>query len=552
MVVGVAVEEEVGATEREKAPGSGVRGGTPRNGGDKAATPRHTVSTHRHTHTSQRPTYFASASYHLSPASKNKEALEVDAADTRSLTPPFSESSRPPRPELLARDKPTSALENPETPMIASSTTASRAAAPATKSPAALAALLAARSRSRAAVAAQARSRAPAAAAAARVRAQAQAQATYRPPSTSTGGTELDWVASRSHLVPDTLLFSTVGGGKPEAATVSAAVLNAALASAAITTEARPWSQAVSAAVAYDRCASLKGDAKLACQLDKAFANVAALAADGVSGRVAVELDPRLARDKTALLAKAKALLALFDEARVPRDKLILRVPATWQGLQACKDLEQQGVATQAYLIFSLVQAAAATQAGVSVVSPNIGRTRDFFNKFPGVIRDPHGPREDVGGGSATADPGVALARRVYKYAKKFGGSSPPRVMASGLRSRADVLSLAGCDYLVVPARVLAQLSEAATAAGYNDGLTAASGAVDDDELPGGADERPLTPALAAGDDDIEQLPALDEASFEDGLGMAGKALLDQGLSGMAYEMDRLVATMKEMVAGTE
>jgi transaldolase len=388
------------------------------------------------------------------------------------------------------------------------------------------------------------------------VRANATNTATYRPPSSATAATELDWCARRSHLVPDTLLFSTAGGGKPEAATVSAAVLNAALASATLTSAAKPWAQAVAAAVAWDRCAKLSGGARLSCQLNKAFANVGALAADGVEGRVAVELDPRLADDARALVEKAQALLALFDEANVPRSKLILRVPATWAGIQACGQLESQGVATQAYLVFSLVQAAAATQAGVSVISPNVGRTRDFYNRFPNVVRDPHGPREDAGGGSATSDPGVALARRVYKYAKKFGKKgAEPKVMAAGLRSRADVLALAGCDFLVVPARVLGQLAEAATVSGYNDGLSGAAagaGDNDDDELAGGSENRPLTPALAAADAEIEQLPKLDAEAFEDGLGMAGKALLEQGLSGMAFEMERLELTLKEMVAGTE
>jgi transaldolase len=380
----------------------------------------------------------------------------------------------------------------------------------------------------------------------------------YRPPSSATAATELDWVARRSHLVPDTLLFSTgiAGGGKPEAATVSAAVLNAALASATLTSAAKPWAQAVAAAAAYDRCASLPAGSaeRLACVLDKAYANVAALAAEGVEGRVAVELDPRLADNAPALLGRARALLALLDESRVPRSKLILRVPATWAGIQACSALEAEGVATQAYLVFSQVQAAAATQAGVSVISPNVGRTRDFYNKFPGIVRDPHGPREDAGGGSATADPGVALARRVYKYAKKFGGQGgkpAPLVMAAGLRSRADVMSLAGCDFLVVPARVLGQLAEAPTFSGYNDGLSAGGGGDgSDDEL--GGDDRPLTPALAAADDEIVALPRLDAGSFADGLGMAGRALLEQGLSGMAFEIERLEATLGEMVAGTE
>lgn len=381
----------------------------------------------------------------------------------------------------------------------------------------------------------------------------------YRPPSSATGATELDYVAARSHVVPDTLLFSTgEGGGRPEAATVSAAVLNAALASATLTSAARPWAQAVAAGVAYDRCLGLSDPAaRAACQLDKVLANVAALAAEGVAGRVAVELDPRLSGDSAALVARADALLALLDEARVPRAKLVLRVPATWAGLQACRALEARGVATQAYLVFSLVQAAAATQAGVSVISPNVGRTRDFYLKFPNAVKDAAGPREDAGGASlfSAADPGVALARRVYTYAKKFGGAeagfpAPPLVMASGLRSRADVLAVAGCDFVVVPAGVLAQLEAASTVSGYNDGLSAAGGPGDDERLPGGASLRPLTPELAAADEAVEELPPLTEAAFEDGLGMAGGALLSAGLSGMCYEADRLARTLRDMVAG--
>jgi transaldolase len=86
--------------------------------------------------------------------------------------------------------------------------------------------------------------------------------------------------------------------------------------------------------MAYDRCAGLSGAAKLRCQLDKATANVGALLAAQVEGRVATELDPRLAHDQAGLVAAAKALLALYEEMGVKRDKLIWRLPATWAGIQ--------------------------------------------------------------------------------------------------------------------------------------------------------------------------------------------------------------------------
>jgi transaldolase len=82
--------------------------------------------------------------------------------------------------------------------------------------------------------------------------------------------------------------------------------------------------------------------------------------------------------------------MALYQENGVPASKLIFRVPATWAGIQAAAELEREGTATQVFHIYSLVQGIAAAQAGVSVIQPNVGRTRDWYNKHPGVIRDPH------------------------------------------------------------------------------------------------------------------------------------------------------------------
>lgn len=173
----------------------------------------------------------------------------------------------------------------------------------------------------------------------------------------------------------------------------------------------------------YDKClAASHPSQKLACQMDKALCNVGAMLANDVSGKVCTEIDPRLADDKGThtshffpvfygltiitssvkrilmlwcslsadeMVAKAHTLLGMYDEMKVGKGRLIFRLPATWQGIQAAGQLESEGVATQVFLVYSLVQGVAAAQAGVSVVQPNAGRVRDWFTKHPNYPRDP-------------------------------------------------------------------------------------------------------------------------------------------------------------------
>lgn len=302
----------------------------------------------------------------------------------------------------------------------------------------------------------------------------------------------------------------------------------------------KPYENAVQSALAYDRCSGLRGGARLECVLDKALANVGALLAGQVEGRVATELDPRLANDSGALVSKAQALVGLYEEMGVPRSKLIFRVPATWAGIQAAQQLEGKGIATQVFMVYSLVQGVAAMQAGASVLQPNVGRVRDWFAKHPGVIRDPKGPREDSGFGSST-DPGLELVRALYAYGRKYHPST--RIMASGIRTREDALALSGCDYLVLGARVMAQLAAQATDQGYNDGLSAVGGS------SGLAAQ--LTPALAKATE-LPKMGPVDQSSFKSGLGLVGGELLAAGLAGARGDVEGLVAELKGMATGMD
>ncbi|KAI8471274.1 MAG: hypothetical protein J3K34DRAFT_458401 [Monoraphidium minutum] len=366
------------------------------------------------------------------------------------------------------------------------------------------------------------------------------APAVYTPPSQRIGANELQALSRLSNVVPDTLLLETPV--QPKAATVSAQVLKGVLASGQL--GLKPFMNAIENSRNYEKCLALKGADRASCQLDKALANVGSMLAQQVEGRVATELDPRLADDKDALVAKAKALSALYAEMGVAPAKLIFRLPATWAGIQAAAALEKEGVATQVFHIYSLVQGIAAAQAGVSVIQPNVGRTRDWYNKHPGVIRDPNGPREDSGF-SSRVDPGVQLVRRLYGYAKARHPKS--QIMASGIRSKADALALAGCDYLVLSARVMAELEGSPTLQGYNSGFKATASVEDDEGVT-----RQLAPDAMTGDDEVAPLGAVTEAAFNEGLGLAGKELLEQGVAGMVRDTQAVLPYFEQMAVSAE
>ena len=292
--------------------------------------------------------------------------------------------------------------------------------------------------------------------------------------------------------------------------------------------------------VAIER--ALSDPAAKSNRIDTALANVGALFAKRVSGAVSTEVDPRVARDADAIVARAKALLALYEERGVKGDKVLIRIPATWEGIEAAKRLEAEGKKTHVILVSSFAQAAAAAQAGVSVVQPNIGALADWYRSHPNFPRNPKGPREDSGFSDADYNPGIELAKRIWLYNKKYFPAT--KTMVSGIRSRDDALALAGVDFLVAGPKVLEALREMPTRVGYNDGLSAASAPADD--------VVPLTAeAAAAATFDDAETATLTKQLFEEGLGTVGRDLLEQGLKKLCADVDRL-SSFDSMVQGHE
>lgn len=167
-----------------------------------------------------------------------------------------------------------------------------------------------------------------------------------------------------------------------------------------------------------------------------------------VPGRVSTEVDARLSFDAEGTIAKAQRIMAWYDDAGVPRERVLIKIAATWEGIRAAERLEREGIHTNLTLLFSFAQAVACADAGVTLVSPFVGRILDWHRKKED--RD-FAPEED---------PGVQSVRRIYAYFKKFG--YPTEVMGASFRSVGQVLALAGCDLLTISPDLLELLRQSA------------------------------------------------------------------------------------------
>lgn len=171
-----------------------------------------------------------------------------------------------------------------------------------------------------------------------------------------------------------------------------------------------------------------------------------------VPGRVSTEVDARLSFDTAATIARAQRLIALYEDAGIARERVLIKIAATWEGIQAARALEQQGIHCNLTLLFSFCQAVACGEAGVQLISPFVGRIYDWYKKQAGAAWD-----EAAQAGAN--DPGVKSVTQIYNYYKKFG--IPTEVMGASFRNVGQITALAGCDLLTISPELLAQLQAA-------------------------------------------------------------------------------------------
>jgi len=164
-----------------------------------------------------------------------------------------------------------------------------------------------------------------------------------------------------------------------------------------------------------------------------------------VPGRVSTEVDARLSFDTEANLIKARQIIGMYEKAGIPRERILIKIASTWEGIKAAEVLQKEGINCNLTLLFSLAQAAACAEGGIKLISPFVGRILDWHKKSTG---------KDY---PATEDPGVVSVTQIYNYYKHFGYKT--EVMGASFRNKGEITELCGCDLLTISPGLLGELA---------------------------------------------------------------------------------------------
>lgn len=236
-----------------------------------------------------------------------------------------------------------------------------------------------------------------------------------------------------------------------------------------------------------------------------------------IPGRVSTEVDARLSYNIDATVAKGRELIAQYEAAGVSKNRVLIKIAATWEGIKAAEILETEGIHCNLTLLFGLHQAVACAEAGITLISPFVGRILDWYKKDSG--RDSYAPAED---------PGVLSVTEVYNYYKKFGYKT--EVMGASFRNIGEITELAGCDLLTIAPSLLSELQQST-----------------EGDLP-----RKLDPQAAAGKaiDKINVNKALfDKMHAENRM---AKEKLAEGIDGFAKALETLEKLLADRLAVLE
>ncbi|HXX68735.1 MAG TPA: transaldolase [Polyangiaceae bacterium] len=280
----------------------------------------------------------------------------------------------------------------------------------------------------------------------------------------------LDQLSQMTVIVADTGDINAIKKFKPRDATTNPSLIMAAAQMSeysSIVGEALEWAK---------KQGTADGRTVLSRAIDRLSVQFGLHVLDIVEGRVSTEVDARLSFDTKATIDKARLLIGQYEAAGRPRDRILIKIASTWEGIRAAEVLEREEIHCNLTLLFGLHQAIACAEAGVTLVSPFVGRILDWYKKATGK------PSYD-----APEDPGVQSVTRIYNYFKRFGYKT--EVMGASFRNLGEITELAGCDLLTIAPNFLQEL------AGNQEALS-----------------RKLDPEKAR-DLPIERLP-MDEATF--------------------------------------
>ena len=250
----------------------------------------------------------------------------------------------------------------------------------------------------------------------------------------------LDQLRTYTVVVADTGDIEAIGKFRPQDSTTNPSLITAAA--------QLPQYQPIVDGVLLDARKELGAGATDAAVANLAFQRLAIAFGKKilaiVPGRVSTEVDARLSYDTAATIAQARSIIKQYDAEGIGRNRILIKIASTWEGIRAAEVLERDGIHCNLTLLFGLHQAVAAAEAGVTLVSPFVGRILDWYKKDTG--KDYHGAN----------DPGVKSVTAIYNYYKKFGVKT--QIMGASFRNIGEITELAGCDLLTISPQLLAEL----------------------------------------------------------------------------------------------
>ncbi len=248
----------------------------------------------------------------------------------------------------------------------------------------------------------------------------------------------LDSLKTMTTVVADTGDIQAIKQYTPTDATTNPSLIYAA-------SQMEEYAYLVEEALSYGRKAGDTIEEKLTKTIDKLFVNFGVEILKIVPRYVSTEVDARLSYDAEKTIQKARELIQLYGDAGIERDRILIKIASTWEGIQAAKVLEKEGIRTNMTLLFGFCQAVACAQAHVFLISPFVGRILDWSKA-----------KEQRDGYPVDEDPGVVSVRRIYAFYKKY--SYTTKVMGASFRNAEEIKALAGCDLLTIGPKFLEEL----------------------------------------------------------------------------------------------
>lgn len=248
----------------------------------------------------------------------------------------------------------------------------------------------------------------------------------------------LEQLRKFSKIVADSGDFESIRKFKPlDSTTDPSLILEAA--------QEQKYAHLIDEALAYARRRSKDRPKQISIAADKLFINFGLEILKVVPGRVSTQVDARMSFDNEGSVKKAREVIAMYKEAGIDRERVLVEIASTWEGIRAADTLSKEGIQCNMTLMFSLPQAIACAEAKVKLVSPFVGRVLDWHSKIY--------PQNKF---TPDAEPGVQLVKDIYNYYKKFGYKT--EVMAASFRNQGEILALAGCDLITIPPALLSEL----------------------------------------------------------------------------------------------